>query len=151
MPALAGDLAVRHKFPDHIVIEGCGMLLVEDDLVRRVPEGDSILGWGGDLRLGVYIDLGKESGRATWNLIRFCEDGKYACLARFDAYVIPTSEIVGVMVLWLIEHDSRRKGFNIEAVHQHNEAIEAARMAYLDEWATEELSPRAMHMVQKEL
>lgn len=122
---------MRHAFPDHIVLEGSGMILIEDAMMDRVHKGDTILGWEGEEQLAVYLDV----ENASWNLLRWCQD-HYRVLARFSARAIPTADIVPTIVLWLVEHDSRR-GFTTEQVHLANEAREAEVQKALDEWASE--------------
>jgi len=56
---------VRH--PDHLVVAGRNLTLVDDPLVAPLAAGYPPLGWEGDPRLALYIDR----LRGEWVLVRF--------------------------------------------------------------------------------
>ena len=105
------------RFPDPLVLQQAGrgtararqLSLVVDSRVDPIAKGEPTLGWEGDARLALYVDLAS----TEWVLIRYEHDGVYRIVCRWSAQTHRTGDIVGVVVLWLIAHDKRR-GFDPE-------------------------------------
>jgi hypothetical protein len=99
---------------------------VVEDVVRRMHEGDPLLGWSGDERLGLYWGV-KEPNIGRWLVIRFDEQG--------DEHIVCRSQPgawLGGLIVFLAENDQRRRNaLDINALMDKEDAAreEAGRNA----------------------
>jgi hypothetical protein len=99
---------------------------VVEDVVRRMHEGDPLLGWSGDERLGLYWGV-KEPNIGRWLVIRFDEQG--------DEHIVCRSQPgawLGGLIVFLAENDQRRRNaLDINALMDKEDAAreEAGRDA----------------------
>ena len=114
------------------------------DIIDKIRFGDTIRGWEGDPDLGVFWN----DTLKCFELMRW-ENDDYSMVARlrrgarFDERIIDE----------LVARDMRRKDrhFNLAAeVERHNQAVEDANQAHMNEMIAEEIAPRLRRSLMKE-
>lgn len=147
-PAREHDLG-RIAHPDHLVVTGRALTLIDDPLVAPLGDGYAPLGWEGDARLALYIDR----RRGEWVLVRLEADATYRIVATTDllAQHLAPVDVVGQLVSFLVTHDARR-GYDVVAdIDAHNARTEAAAEADHAEFVAGELAPRLRHALRRDL
>src|SRR4051812_40659684 len=91
----------------------------------RLTKGDGVLGWEGDDRLALYLDMAER----TWDLWRVEADGVLRPTMRLDADVWRGPEVVAEMVMRLISQDQRRGVSVLKVVEDSHAKVEAANEA----------------------
>jgi hypothetical protein len=95
------------EHPDLLRVGPLTMHLVDDPMVKRVREGDGLLGWAGDNRLALYVN--PEHG--AWEWWRLEANGEYAPVVAFDPAIVPWFELIAKSILWFQAHD-QQAGFD---------------------------------------
>lgn len=147
-PAREHDLG-RVAHPDHLVVAGRLLSLIDDPLVAPLGGGYAPLGWEGDRRLALYIDR----RRGEWVLVRLEVDATYRIVATTDlvAQHLAPVDVVGQLISFLVSHDARR-GYDVVAdIDAHNAGVDAANDADHADFVAGELAPRLRHALRRDL
>ncbi len=111
------EVAREHQFfgrhPDPLPVQwgGPGWVLIDDPMAYPIQRGDPCLGFEGDDRLALYLNVAK--GR--WGLWRLEGDSQYRLVTSRATIETRGPELVASLIAGLVAHDTRR-GFN---AHEH--------------------------------
>lgn len=112
-------------------------------LIDKIQNGDPVKGWEGDENLAVYYN----EPERRWELWRLEDDGEYRFVCRSDPDAIFDDRVIDALLAW----DRRRRTVPLhDEIVAHNEKVEAADDAAVNERLTEEVAPRLRHAFRKE-
>lgn len=114
------------------------------DLIHKVRHGDPVKGWEGDDRLNVWWNQPER----RFELWRLEDDGAYRFVCRSGPDQPFDDRIVDALLAW--DRQRRTRSLHDEIV-THNDAVQTANEARLDEWTSEEIAPRLRHAISKDL
>lgn len=137
--------AVAHPDPLRTADTRRELTLIIDPLTERLTKGDPTLGWEGDRRLALYLDV---PGR-TWELWRLESDGIYRPCIRLSADTWRGPEVVAEMVVRLRATDVRRGFDPLVAVTRITDARERADDVALADF-TAEAASRFVHGLRRD-
>lgn len=138
------------RFPDQLTLRaGRGpsrvLQLVDDPVVARLRDGDATLGWAGDSRLALYVDVPE----GCWSLWRFEHNAELEPVHTWTFEQFGSADIVPGIILWLRRHDVR-DGFDpFLHVVARNATVEAEKAAVGAEAVTEAVD-RLGHGLRKD-
>ena len=113
------------------------------DLIQRIRFGDPLLGWEGDDRIELYYN-GPEERFELWR----CEDDhEYRRVCRSQPGMAFDDRIITALIAW---DGRRRTKALVDEVNDHNEALDAANEATVEEWIAEDMAPRLRHAVRQD-
>lgn len=143
MPGREATLG-RVSFPDPLVRDGVGRVLIVDPVADKLAKGDPTMGWEGDERLALYIN----PLWALWEIWRLEHDNVMRLVMRLDASR-RGPEVVALAIAKLVQTDTRR-GFDVtEAIDKANRDHEAAKDKKAAE-VNEEFADRLGHALVKD-
>lgn len=119
-----------------------------DDLIHKIQHGDPVLGWEGDERLAVYAT--PNPAGMVFELWRLEDDEQY----RHVMHTQPGDPFDHNVIRWLVMNDKRRKpqGWSLdEEVKEHNRNLDEQHDAKRNEWVREEIGPRLLGAMRKDL
>ena len=119
--------------------------LVDDPVVDRIPKGDATLGWSGDNRLALYLDV----PAGMWELWRYEHDGVLRKVIGFPVDRYTAAEIVPAAILWLVGADHRLGVDPHLVVVEHNDRVARERKARSDAFVRE-AAERVEHGLRKD-
>lgn len=138
------------RFPDPFrPEEGRGtsrvLHLVDDPVADRIRKGDATLGWSGDNRLALYLDM----VRGAWELWRFEHDAVLRKIVSFPVDRYTAAEIVPASILWLVGADQRLGVDPHVLVVTHNDRVRREKEAQTAAFVRE-AAERVEHGLRKD-
>lgn len=134
--------------PDWLVIGRRRLRLVDDPVTRPIQDGHPTLGWDGDARMALYID----TLAGEWVLVRleFDEVYRITTSTSFMAQHLSATDVVGQLIVWLIDHDGRRGFDPYAAMVAANTARDNALDAAFDDEMAGDILPRLRHAFRRD-
>ena len=138
------------RFPEQIVLRparGPARVLqrLDDPLVDRIQKGDPTLGWAGDARLQLYLDV----PGGQWELWRLEHDNDLELVSAWSVDQYRSTEIVPAAILWLRSHDTWTGFDPFLSVVERNDKVKAAAAA-AEADAMTEAADRLGHALRKD-
>ena len=126
MRAAATALAVKFPDPLRSPPDGSGntrsLQRVDDPLADRIRTGDPTLGWEGDDRCQLYVDV----VAWRWELWRWENNGALEFVQGWPCERFRAADIVAAAIVWLRAHDSQRGHNALEVVERTNAQVNKA-------------------------
>lgn len=114
------------------------MIRVDHPTVRPLTEGSPAMGWEGDPRLAVYLDVPAQ----RFSLWRLEADNQYRPTAWMPEGAEITPDSMNQLIQRLIDSD-RNRGVNVGAeVMAHNEAVYQEQDDFIHDWVHGEIGPK---------
>lgn len=118
---------------------------VDDPVAARIQNGDPVLGWAGDSRLQLYLDV--PGGR--WELWRLEHDGDLGPVSVWSVDQYRSTDIVPAVIVWLRAHDTWAGFDPFLAVVENNDRVTAAHAA-AEADRMSEAADRLVHGLRKD-